>query len=238
MGSVASRSAAAGPDPRCAVPVPPRRRVLQRRFHCGLVGRRSGPRRGLDVLVVNSSQQQWLTRNSVIGTWSNGVWNQVFSGVVGAPAQNFPPQTTSQPSQQHQSLHHPGAESGDPGEALPLRQQCRQLQRLRPGVTKKFLGNYLGKRLAGGTGQMIVLPRFWTCNVGSGGSVEGRLAGGTGQISCFHVFWTCNVGSGGSVEGRLAGGTGQISYFHVFWTCNAGSRGSVSLPRPMSDGAI
>ena len=32
-----------------------------------------------------------MTRNSVIGTWSNGVWNQVFSGVVGAPAENFPP---------------------------------------------------------------------------------------------------------------------------------------------------
>jgi hypothetical protein len=46
---------------------------------------------GLDGLVVNASQQQWLIRNSVIGTWSNGVWNQVFAGVVGAPAQNFPP---------------------------------------------------------------------------------------------------------------------------------------------------
>jgi len=42
-------------------------------------------------LVVNASQQQWLTRDSVIGSWSNGVWNQVFSGVTGAPAQNFPP---------------------------------------------------------------------------------------------------------------------------------------------------
>jgi len=49
-----------------------------------------GPQ-GLNGLVVNASQQQWLTRNSVIGTWSNGVWNQVFSGVVNAPAQNFPP---------------------------------------------------------------------------------------------------------------------------------------------------
>ena len=45
---------------------------------------------GLNGLVVNASQQQWLTRNSLIGTWSNGVWNQVFSGVVGAPAQSFP----------------------------------------------------------------------------------------------------------------------------------------------------
>ncbi|MFG1953875.1 adenylyl cyclase [Micromonospora sp. NPDC048830] len=35
--------------------------------------------------VVNGSQQQWLTRNSQVAGWSNGVWNQVFSGVVGAP---------------------------------------------------------------------------------------------------------------------------------------------------------
>ena len=47
--------------------------------------------------VLSGSQQQWLTRNSVIGTWSNGVWNQVFSGVVGAPAQNFPPQPPPNP---------------------------------------------------------------------------------------------------------------------------------------------
>lgn len=35
--------------------------------------------------MVNGSQQQWLTRNSEVAGWSNGVWNQVFSGVVGAP---------------------------------------------------------------------------------------------------------------------------------------------------------
>ena len=35
--------------------------------------------------VVSGSQQQWLTRNSEVAGWSNGVWNQVFSGVVGAP---------------------------------------------------------------------------------------------------------------------------------------------------------
>ena len=47
--------------------------------------------------VVNGSQQQWLTRNSEVGNWSNGVWNQVFSGVVGAPddaAFPNPPYTT------------------------------------------------------------------------------------------------------------------------------------------------
>jgi hypothetical protein len=40
--------------------------------------------------IVSGSQQQWVARNSQIDGWSNGVWNQVFSGVVGAPAQCFP----------------------------------------------------------------------------------------------------------------------------------------------------
>jgi hypothetical protein len=43
-------------------------------------------------VVINGSQQQWLTRNSTVDFWTNGVWNQVFSGVVGAPAQCFPAQ--------------------------------------------------------------------------------------------------------------------------------------------------
>lgn len=47
--------------------------------------------------VVNGSQQQWLIRNSEVGTWSNAVWNQVFSGVSGAPDDSAfpsPPYTT------------------------------------------------------------------------------------------------------------------------------------------------
>jgi hypothetical protein len=47
--------------------------------------------------VLNGSQQQWLTRNSEIATWTNGVWNQVFSGVAGAPDDSTfpdPPYTT------------------------------------------------------------------------------------------------------------------------------------------------
>ncbi|HWJ86342.1 MAG TPA: adenylyl cyclase [Cellulomonas sp.] len=35
--------------------------------------------------VVSGSQQQFLTRNSSVEGWSNFVWNQVFSGVEGAP---------------------------------------------------------------------------------------------------------------------------------------------------------
>ncbi len=46
--------------------------------------------------VINGSQQQFLVRDSALGGWSNGVWNQVFSGTEGAPAQSFPdpPYTT------------------------------------------------------------------------------------------------------------------------------------------------
>src|ERR1700730_2696253 len=47
-----------------------------------------------DPLVISGSQQQWITRNSVLNLnngWSNGVWNQVFVGVTGAPDQGFPP---------------------------------------------------------------------------------------------------------------------------------------------------
>src|SRR5438309_2150421 len=42
--------------------------------------------------IVNGSQQQWLVRNSALDGWTNGVWNQVFAGVAGAPAQCFPKQ--------------------------------------------------------------------------------------------------------------------------------------------------
>ncbi|WP_158067171.1 adenylyl cyclase [Tersicoccus sp. Bi-70] len=47
--------------------------------------------------ALNGSQQQFYVRNTDLGAgWSNGVWNQVFSGDVNAPAQSFPdpPYTT------------------------------------------------------------------------------------------------------------------------------------------------
>jgi hypothetical protein len=39
--------------------------------------------------ALNGSQQQFYVRNSDLGGWTNYVWNQVFSGDIGAPAQNF-----------------------------------------------------------------------------------------------------------------------------------------------------
>ncbi|GAA2640644.1 discoidin domain-containing protein [Dactylosporangium fulvum] len=44
----------------------------------------------IDGSVGPYSQQQWYTRDSQIGGWVNGVWNMVFSGVQGAPANSFP----------------------------------------------------------------------------------------------------------------------------------------------------
>jgi hypothetical protein len=44
--------------------------------------------------IVNGSQQQFIVRNSELDGWSNGVWNQVFAGDVGAPAQCFPAQSS------------------------------------------------------------------------------------------------------------------------------------------------
>jgi len=40
-------------------------------------------------VVTNGSQQQYFVRDSDIDSWSNGVWNQVFCGDPGAPAQSF-----------------------------------------------------------------------------------------------------------------------------------------------------
>jgi hypothetical protein len=46
--------------------------------------------------VSSASQQQWYSQESNFGSWNGSVWNMVFSGVTGAPAQSFPkpPMTT------------------------------------------------------------------------------------------------------------------------------------------------
>ncbi|GAB3825085.1 ricin-type beta-trefoil lectin domain protein [Dactylosporangium cerinum] len=50
----------------------------------------------IDGQIQSGSQQQWITRNSQIGSWSGSNWNQVFVGTSGAPANSFPspPYTT------------------------------------------------------------------------------------------------------------------------------------------------
>ncbi|WP_327011887.1 ricin-type beta-trefoil lectin domain protein [Dactylosporangium sp. NBC_01737] len=50
----------------------------------------------IDGQIQSGSQQQWITRNSQIGSWNGSNWNQVFVGTSGAPANSFPspPYTT------------------------------------------------------------------------------------------------------------------------------------------------
>ena len=76
--------------------------------------------------VVNGSQQQWLVRNSTLDGWTNGVWNQVFSGVEGAPAQCFPAQAIVR-----RPLHDARDQPGDARGAISVRGLGRALQRLR-----------------------------------------------------------------------------------------------------------
>jgi hypothetical protein len=49
-------------------------------------------------VLINGSQQQWITRNSEVGVWTNPVWNQVFTGVVGAPDDSGYPGCVQQPN--------------------------------------------------------------------------------------------------------------------------------------------
>lgn len=50
----------------------------------------------IDGQVQSGSQQQWLTRNSALGSWVGSNWNMVFVGTRHAPASSFPdpPYTT------------------------------------------------------------------------------------------------------------------------------------------------
>jgi hypothetical protein len=50
----------------------------------------------VDGQVRSGSQQQWLTRNSQLGSWTGSNWNMVFVGSQGVPGTSFPnpPYTT------------------------------------------------------------------------------------------------------------------------------------------------
>jgi hypothetical protein len=50
----------------------------------------------VDGQIQSGSQQQFLTKNTQMGSWSGSNWNMVFVGDTGAPAQSFPspPNTT------------------------------------------------------------------------------------------------------------------------------------------------
>ncbi len=85
--------------------------------------------------IINGSQQQFLVRDSSIDGWTNAVWNQVFSGVLGAPAQSFPNPPTP-PSLRARS---PGSgrscTSTTPASTRFLCQPCGMILLERPGAT-------------------------------------------------------------------------------------------------------
>jgi hypothetical protein len=120
--------------------------------------------------VINGSQQQYLVRNSSLAGWSNGVWNQVFAGVQGAPQQSFPsppyttldttPASREKPflyvdAKQHFNVYVPDvqlASSGTtwangqtPGQSIPI----KRFFIARPGDSVKSINNALshGKHL-------------------------------------------------------------------------------------------
>ncbi|MFI8825018.1 discoidin domain-containing protein [Streptomyces sp. NPDC053431] len=120
----------------------------------------------IDGQVGNYSQQQWYTRDSAIGGWSNSVWNQVFSGVEGAPATAFPEPKyttldTTPVSREKPFLFYEGGEfkvfspakrtnargvswSGTPqGEAIPL----SRFYVVRPGATAATLNQAVAQGL-------------------------------------------------------------------------------------------
>jgi hypothetical protein len=71
----------------------------------------------VDGQVRSGSQQQWLTRNSVIGGWKGSNWNMVFVGTKHAPA-NSP-------------VHDDRCRTFDPRETVPIRRPARRVEGLR-----------------------------------------------------------------------------------------------------------
>lgn len=130
----------------------------------------------IDGQVGPYSQQQWYTRDSAIGSWLNGVWNMVFSGVEGAPGQSFPnpPYTTldtTPVSREKPFLYLNGSEyrvflpekrtnargvtwgNGTPrGTSLPL----SQFYVAKPGVTAATLNEALAQGL-----QLLLTPGIY-----------------------------------------------------------------------------
>ncbi|MER6901320.1 hypothetical protein, partial [Amycolatopsis sp. NPDC000740] len=114
--------------------------------------------------AASVSQQQWYTRDSALGSWDGGVWNMVFSGTTGAPANSFPnpPETTLDttpvsrdvpylyvdnggnyrvflPSLRTNASGPSWANGGTPGDSVPM----SQFRVVKPGDTAESINSYL-----------------------------------------------------------------------------------------------
>jgi hypothetical protein len=143
-------------------------------------------------LVVNGSQQQWMTRNSTLGgPWTNAVWNQVFSGVTGAPSQSFPhPPFTTLP-------------------ASPVTREAPFLYMDSAGSYNEFVPavqhNSAGTTWGGGpaAGSSVPLDRFFIAHPSdSAGTINRQLARGKNLLltpGIYHLDQTIKVRRQGTV---------------------------------------
>ena len=139
--------------------------------------------------IINGSQQQFLVRDSSIGTWSNGVWNQVFAGVEGAPAHNFGVDGGT-------SVHHPAHQPGQPGAAVPVSRfgqwlrPDRRLECVRPEGQDQLGRHHLGGRPD--PGRSIPLSQFFVAKPSdSVSTINSQLARGKNLIFTPGVY---NIG--------------------------------------------
>ncbi|MCK2216749.1 discoidin domain-containing protein [Actinomadura sp. ATCC 31491] len=142
----------------------------------------------VDGTVQPYSQQQWFTRDSQLGGWLNGVWNMVFSGVAGAPAQSFPepPYTTldTSPVTREKPFLYVDAAGAYQVFVPALRQNTR-------GVSWP------------GTGATIPLSRFYVARpADTAATINAALAAGLNLLftpGVYHVGQPINVNRAGTV---------------------------------------
>jgi hypothetical protein len=137
------------------------------------------------------SQQQWFTRDSQLGGFLNGVWNMVFSGVVGAPAQSFPNPPYTVVGQTPVSREKPYLYVDPAGNFNVFVPSLRT--------------NSSGTTWAGGStpGTSIPLSQFYVVRPGaSAATINQALAQGLNLLftpGIYHVNQTINVNRAGTV---------------------------------------
>jgi hypothetical protein len=165
----------------------------------------------IDNQIQSGTQQQFLTRNSQMGSWTGANWNQVFVGDQGAPANSFPspPYTTVASS--------------------PVVAEKPYLYVDSAGAYRVFVpgvrSNSSGTSWAGGTpaGTSMSLSRFSIVRPGdSAATINAALAAGQNLLvtpGVYHLNQTLNVTRPGTVVLGLGLATfvpdGGIDAMHV-----------------------
>ncbi|WP_375490014.1 adenylyl cyclase [uncultured Jatrophihabitans sp.] len=141
---------------------------------------------------VNGSQQQFYVRNSSMGGWSNGVWNQVFSGDVGAPATNFGTKAADGTTNSYTTLA-----------TTPVSREKPYLYTDKNGAYRVFVpsaqSNSVGTTWQAGqtSGRSLPLSRFYVARPGdSAAQIDSALARGQNLLltpGIYHVNKTLQV---------------------------------------------